>query len=295
MQLAKTVRARRVRGSRGQALVELALVVPIMAVLFLATIDLGRVFYSQITITNAAREAAFKAAEDPTSYTSGTCNATTSKVVCAAINEARNSFVTVSAADVSMACSLGATATPCTKDYGKRATVTVLGHFNLLTPLMSAFTGGSNITLKSTASADVVVVPAVAFATPTPTPTPTPVATPTPTPAPGATPTPTPAPTPVPTPAPTPVPCSPPYAAFTYSQLNKNKPVYFTSTSTPTTGTCKILYWRWDFGDGVLSTGNPTSISHTYAVKGRTYTVALTVTVTGGVTTTTYMTITTLS
>jgi Flp pilus assembly protein TadG len=286
MQLAKSVRARRARGSRGQALVELALVVPIMAVLFLATIDLGRVFYSQITITNAAREAAFKAAEDPTSYTSGTCDATTSKVVCAAINEARNSFVTVSAADVSMTC------TPaCTKSYGNRATVTVLGHFNLLTPLMGAFTGGSNITLTSTASADVVVVPAVVVATPTPTPlaTPTPVATPTPTPDPGATPTPTPAPTP------TPIPCAPPYAAFTYSQQNKNKPVLFTSTSTPTTGTCKILYWRWNFGDGALSTGNPTSISHSFATKGGTYTVALTVTVTGGVTTTTYVTITTLS
>jgi Flp pilus assembly protein TadG len=286
MQLVKSIRARRARGSRGQALVELALIVPIMAVLFLATIDLGRVFYSQITITNAAREAAMKAAEDPTSYTAGTCNATTSKVVCAAINEARNSFVTVSAADVSMSC------TPaCTKSYGNRATVTVLGHFNLLTPLMSAFTGGSNITLKSTASADVVVVPAVAVATPTPSPTPTPVATPTPTPV--GTPTPTPTPTPVATPTPTPIPCAPPYAAFTYSQQNKNKPVVFTSTSTPTSGSCQILYWRWDFGDGVLSTGNPTTISHTYATQGGTYTVALTVTVTGGVTTTTYVTITT--
>lgn len=262
-------------GSRGQALVELALIVPIMAVLFLATIDLGRVFYSQITITNAAREAAMKASEDPTSYTSGTCDATTSKVVCAAMNEARNSFVTVAAADVSMTC-----LPACTKSYGNRATVTVLGHFNLLTPLMSAFTGGSNITLRSTASADVVVVPVVAAAT-----TPTPVATPTPTPV--GTPAPTPAATP------TPVPCAPPYAAFTYSQQNKNKPVVFTSTSTPTSGTCQILYWRWDFGDGVLSTGNPTTISHTYATQGGTYTVALTVTVTGGVTTTTYVTITT--
>jgi len=253
-----------------------------MAVLFLATIDLGRVFYSQITITNAARKAAFKAAEDPSSYTSGTCDATTSKVVCAAINEARNSFVTVSPADVSMTC------TPsCTKTYGNRATVTVLGHFNLLTPLMGAFTGGTNITLTSTASADVVVVPLVAVATPTPTPaaTPTPVATPTPDP--GATPTPTPDATP------TPIPCAPPYAAFTYTQQNKNKPVVFTSTSTPTSGICQILYWRWDFGDGVLSTGNPTSTSHTYATQGATYTVALTVTVTGGVTTTTYVSVTT--
>lgn len=266
---------------------------PIMAVLFLATVDLGRVFYSQMTVTNAAREAALKAAEDPTSFTSGSCDAITSRIVCAAVNEARTSFVTVAPGDVALSCSPNPT---CSKTYGQRATVTVTGHFSLLTPLISAFTGGSTITLASEASADVVVVPTVAAATPTPTPVATPVATPTPTPGatPVGTPTPTPGATPVATPSPTPA-CPPPFAAFSYSQQNKNKPVVFTSTSTPTSGTCAILYWRWDFGDGVLSTGNPTSTSHTYATKGASYVVALTVTGPGGLTTTTYQTITTLS
>ena len=148
---------RRIRS--GQALVELALILPIMLTLLLATVDLGRLFYSQITVTNAAREGAIEASQDPTSYAQGTCNATTSKVVCAAVNEARNSFVTVSPADVSLAC------TPsCTKAYGTKARVTVTGHFSLLTPLMSVFTGGSDITLGSTADADVIIVPAVAGA-----------------------------------------------------------------------------------------------------------------------------------
>jgi hypothetical protein len=50
--------------TRGQALVELALVVPILFFLSLAAIDLGRVFYSLITVTNAARASAMEAGSD---------------------------------------------------------------------------------------------------------------------------------------------------------------------------------------------------------------------------------------
>ena len=47
--------------SHGQALVELALIVPIMLALLLGALDLGRVFYANITITSAAKEAALRA------------------------------------------------------------------------------------------------------------------------------------------------------------------------------------------------------------------------------------------
>ena len=46
------------RPSRGQALVELALILPVFLVLFAAALDLGRLYYSQITIHNAAKEGA---------------------------------------------------------------------------------------------------------------------------------------------------------------------------------------------------------------------------------------------
>jgi hypothetical protein len=185
----------------------------------------------------------------------------------------------------------------CTKAYGNEATVTVTGHFSLLTPLISAFTGGSDITLASAATADVVIVPTVAAATPaaTPTPAPTPGATPTPDPA--ATPGPTPAPTPAPSPTPSPTPCTPAFANFTFTQQNKTKPVVFTSTSTPTTGPCAIAYWRWEFGDGEVEAANVATTSHDYgaANRGLSFTVSLTVTVPGGVTTTTYQVVTTAS
>ena len=55
-------------GARGQALLELALVAPVLLLLVLAALDLGRLFYSQITVTDSARDGAMEAAQNPTSY-----------------------------------------------------------------------------------------------------------------------------------------------------------------------------------------------------------------------------------
>ena len=44
-------------GSRGQALVETALILPILVMILLLGIDLGRVFFTQIDLRNAAHEA----------------------------------------------------------------------------------------------------------------------------------------------------------------------------------------------------------------------------------------------
>src|SRR5881227_4128209 len=43
---------------RGQAIVETALLLPILMLLVMGTADLGRVFYYSIAVTNAARDAA---------------------------------------------------------------------------------------------------------------------------------------------------------------------------------------------------------------------------------------------
>ena len=57
--------------AHGQAIVELALILPVMLVLVAGAIDLGRVFYSTITLANAAREGVLEAAADPTSFVAG--------------------------------------------------------------------------------------------------------------------------------------------------------------------------------------------------------------------------------
>ncbi len=255
--------------TRGQSLVELALVTPLLMMLLLGAVDLGRFYAARITVTNAAREGAAAAAEAPGS---------SSEIIAAATRESQGSFVTVLGSDVAISCQPS-----CTKTYGTRVTVTVTGRFQVLTPIMWVFTGGSNVTFASGATADVVVVPAAAGVppSPSPSPTPSPSPSPTPTPAPSQTPSPTPTPTPTPTPAPT---CAPPTVAFTTSQQNKNWPVAFVSIATPTSGTCAISYWRWDYGDGTTDAGNLPTTSHDYgsANKGRTFNVLLTVTTPAG-------------
>jgi Flp pilus assembly protein TadG len=276
--------------SLGQALVELALVIPILLVLAMAALDLGRLYYARITLENASRAAALFAAETD----DGSGNADTAGGRIAAVNEARDSFITVAAGDVSMSC-----APSCVKANNNTVTAAVTGHFSLITPLLAVFTGGQNVTWTTTAGADIIFTDVTIGGAPTPTPiaTPTPTPTPTPSPTPSGSPTPTPVASPSPTPTPTPTPCAAPFASFNYSQQNKNRPVVFTSTSTPTSGPCAISFWRWAYGppDDTTDAGNFPTVSHQFALQGFTYQVTLTVTVPGGVTSSVTLPVTTKS
>ena len=67
---ARDLRARlpRIRGrnrSRGQSLVEFALVVPILLLVFAGAADLGRAFYAYVAIENGVKEGAFYGARAP--------------------------------------------------------------------------------------------------------------------------------------------------------------------------------------------------------------------------------------
>lgn len=57
-------RARRPRGANGQATVELALVLPLVALLLLALVQAAIIARDQVLVTHAAREAAREAAVD---------------------------------------------------------------------------------------------------------------------------------------------------------------------------------------------------------------------------------------
>ena len=264
-------RARKTARTRGQALVELAIVLPVFLVLVLAAIDLGRIFFARITVANSAREGAYEAAYGGSYVANSACGPSNS-VMCAVLNESQSSL-TVAPADVEWNCSgAGGCASGA---YGDVVTVKVTGHFELLTPILAVFFGGTDIAFSSTASADIIQTPFTglsASSAPTAAPTPTVLPTVTPFPTPSgiveASPTPS---------APT---CSPPVADFTFSQARKQDPVVFTSTSTPTSGSCQILFWRWEFGDNTTSAGNPPTISHDYGnqARGDTFTVTLTVT-----------------
>jgi Flp pilus assembly protein TadG len=250
--------------ARGQSIVELALILPILLLLVAAAIDLGRVFYSQITISNAAREGALEAAKNPDSFQSGAaCDATTNRVMCRVVNESTGSFITVRPADVAMACA--PSPCPATPVLGNMVEVTVDADFELITPILSSFIGGGGLTLTSTATAQIAVVPPTsgAVATPTPAPTPTPTGT---GPAPTATPTPTPTGTGG---APTPPPfCPVPQASFSYEPTigikKKRTDVAFTSTSTNMDSVslpgCGPFIFSWNFGDGSGASSDPNPV-----------------------------------
>jgi len=159
------MRSRRAR--RGQALLEFALVLPIFLVFLAAVLDLGRVFYANISLTNAAREGAFQASQTPDLYDDGQpCNTATNLVVCRIQLEAKGSSVTIDPADIDMSCSKPG----CPAQAGSMVTIEVGGTFQLVTPLLSAIFGGQTVDLHSSATAQVEYLPNTGTVTPPPAP-----------------------------------------------------------------------------------------------------------------------------
>jgi PKD repeat protein len=151
-----TRRHRRRPRSRGQSLVEFALILPIMMVLLAAVLDLGRVFYATITLNNAAREGAFQAAQTPESFQAGQpCNPGTNLVVCRVQLESKGSAVTVADSAITRTCSVSG----CPEQAGSTVTVGVTGQFQLITPLLSVIFGGQTIPMSASATAQLEYLP----------------------------------------------------------------------------------------------------------------------------------------
>lgn len=253
--------------TRGQSLVEFALILPVFLLFFGAVLDLGRVAAAQVTVTNAAREGAFQAMQTPTSFDSTQpcpADGSSNLVVCRVLLEAKNSQISIAPGDVSLSCS-----PTCAEGLGNQVTVSVAGHFRLLTPILAAFFGGNqDLTFSAASTMQVETLP--------PPPSPVVLTSAPPTASPSATPTPTPT-----SPA-----CQLPSAGFTYEFVNnpaQKAPLTVNFTDTSTSESCGITSWFWKFGDtGVSSDEDP---SHTYTLHG-TYFVTLTVTNAAGANTT---------
>lgn len=269
----RRLRRHRATRSRGQSLVEFALILPVFMLFFATTLDLGRLALAQLSISNAAREGAFQASKTPTSFDSTQgcpADGKSNLVVCRVLLEAKSSGVTIVPADISLACSVSG----CPVGLGNRVTVSVLGHFQLLTPILSPFFNGStNITFTRSATNQIETLPTPAPAGATPTPSPSPSASASP----SASPSPTPTLPPI---------CTLPSAGFTYtvSPASLAAPVTVSVTDTTTSPNCAITSWFWTWGDGTTSLGQIPG-SHTYLVKG-VYGITLTVTNSAGSNTT---------
>lgn len=79
----------------GQSMIEFALILPLMVLVVAGIFDLGRAFYSSITITNAAREAARYGTLNP-KLTQGICDA--------AMIEAQSSGITLNYSNITISC-----------------------------------------------------------------------------------------------------------------------------------------------------------------------------------------------
>jgi hypothetical protein len=135
-------------GRRGQSLVELAVVLPVLLVLLGGAIDLGRAFFAKTAIENAAKEGAFFGATRPNCDDAGAGCADPANVEWHVVNESPGLAVTWTAECFRAGVEISLTT--CAADDTYR--VTVNHRFNLVTPLLGALLG-TGLDLTSTANA----------------------------------------------------------------------------------------------------------------------------------------------
>src|SRR5437762_1355184 len=154
--------------SRGQSLVEFALILPLFLVFVAACLDLGRVFYANISLNNAAREGAMQAAKEHATFVQdGACDPVNNNIVCRIQLESKGTSVAIASTDITRTCSIPG----CPRAAGSTTTVTVRGTFQLVTPLLSFVFGGQTLHLTSSATAQIEYLPDIATITPPPAPT----------------------------------------------------------------------------------------------------------------------------
>jgi Flp pilus assembly protein TadG len=157
-------------GERGQAIVELALALPVFLALTVGLVDLGRAVYVRNALGNAARDAARFASVDP-------ANAACVKAVAGF----RDSLAELSPADVAYAA-------PAAPAINQPVSVTVRTTYRPLTPLVAELLGQESLRLSASTTVRVRNVPSAPLACPPPAePSPTPTGVPA---APSATPSP---------------------------------------------------------------------------------------------------------
>ena len=136
------------RGERGVAIVELAMVLPLLFLLVMGTFDLGRAVYIRNALANAARDGARFATVDPRNTN------------CIQSVAARNSSLAgLSTASVSIS-------TPGSVAIGQPVTVSVQSTYQPVTALIAGAIGVNSVTLQSSATMQIRNVPSSSLACP---------------------------------------------------------------------------------------------------------------------------------
>jgi Flp pilus assembly protein TadG len=133
----------------GQSLVEFALMLPFLVLLLVGVIDLGRIYFSYMTIVNAAREGARYGAAHPPASTAEVCatGTTTDPILRRVLEESAGSGVNTATMTVCRSLPDG-NAGNCKTNPGTcyPIRVRVRAPFQLVTGLIF---GGANITLET--------------------------------------------------------------------------------------------------------------------------------------------------
>ena len=118
------------RKSRGQSLVEVALILPVVVMLLLGLLDFGRAYYTIVALRDAADEGAAFGATNPSNITGIRRRAA----------EASRALVDIQEGDVSVSAPVIATGAPIT--------VTVTTKLVLYTPFANTIVSDSELTLQ---------------------------------------------------------------------------------------------------------------------------------------------------
>lgn len=137
------------RGTSGQSLVELALIVPVLLIFLLIAIDFGRLFSSWVTLNNSARVAANYAAANPNA-TFGSGSEYEMKVNAEGFSSLSPTCVTAGV-PVPVFTDTSADANTTPKNLGDDATVSISCTFRVMTPIVSAIVG-SNLPMSASST-----------------------------------------------------------------------------------------------------------------------------------------------
>lgn len=147
------------KNEKGQSLLELAICLPMLAILLLGTLDLGRAFLTAIAMEDGVGEAALFASIYPDCPTSNECAYPNN-----ALDRAKESltipFVTLDDANLTVECFTYETNEPVLcedAEEGDTIEVTMKYDYELLTPVVRKINGLPSLTLTSKATSQVLV------------------------------------------------------------------------------------------------------------------------------------------
>lgn len=120
---------------RGQSLLEFAIILPVLLIIVAGVLDIGRLYFAYVAVTDAASEGVAYAANHPTNET----------LVVARARDASN--ITADESHIEFQCP-----TCPAVGSGDPVTVTVTYSFTLATPIINAMVPGGVIPLRAVAT-----------------------------------------------------------------------------------------------------------------------------------------------